>query len=429
MNSPIRKLFCFFLIAAGAGSVSALDLTDLTDSLAGTFLELAGDNEGTTGFRSLLIPQGGRSESLGGAFTGLCDDVSYIDYNPAASAILEQSEIALFHNAWIADSAMETIAATTRFNNLGIGGKISCFYVPFSEYDAFGSKSRSSYYSETTAAFNVAYNFHPGYKFRGLSLGANFKAGWRAMPDYADNNTNEIISDSGIKQSALAFMADVGILTQFNLGKMYYSRDTNFKVGLSLNNLGAAITGFTDSITADDPLPSSIGLGLSYKIIRPVTFALEFRQPFNLYDLSEYQMFYAGTGVCVDITNFISILGGFQLKGANPRFSLGSEFEVFRMRFNVNYTLDITSSLNPLNRISLSAKIKLGDKDRHVKKTQVDELYSEGLRYYMNMEYDRALETWKEALKLDKYFDPAKEAIRTTEKYVQMLEEVNLLNH
>ena len=137
MNSPVRKLFCFFLITSGIASASALDLTDLTDTLAGSFLEMAGDNEGTTGFRSLLIPQGGRSESLGGAFTGLCDDVSYIDYNPAASAILENTEIALFHNAWIADSAMETIAATTRFNNFGIGGKISCFYVPF-----FGKSSQ-----------------------------------------------------------------------------------------------------------------------------------------------------------------------------------------------------------------------------------------------------------------------------------------------
>lgn len=429
MNSPVRTLFCFFLITSGIASASALDLTDLTDTLAGTFFEMAGDNEGTTGFRSLLIPQGGRSESLGGAFTGLCDDVSYIDYNPAASAILENTEIAFFHNAWIADSAMETIAATTRFNNFGIGGKISCFYVPFSEYDSFGIKASSSYYSETTAVFNAAYNFHPGYRFRGLSLGTNIKAGWRAVPDYADNDTNEIISDSGIEQSALAFMADVGILTQFNIGKLYSSRDANFKVGLSINNLGAAITGFTSSVTLDDPLPSSIGLGLSYKIIRPVTLALEFRQPFNLYEFSEYQMFYAGSGVCVDITDFFSVLGGFQLKGANPRFSLGGEFEIFKMRFNVNYTLDLTSSINPLNRISVSAKIKLGDKNRHEKKEQVDALYREGLMHYTKLEYNEALECWHEALKIDKYFDPAKEAIISTEKYIKMLEEVNILNH
>lgn len=428
MNLSVKRILYFFLITLALKPAFSLDLTDMTDSLAGTFLELSGENEGTTGFRSLLIPQGGRSESLGGAYTGLCDDISYIDYNPAASAILEQTEIALFHNTWIADSAMETIAATTRFNNFGIGGKISCFYVPFSEYDAFGIKTGSAYYSETTAVFNAAYNFHPGYRFRGVSLGANLKAGWRSVPDYSDNNTNEIISDSGLTQSALAFMADVGVLTQFNFAKFYYSRDTNFKVGLSLNNLGAAITGFTDSITMDDPLPSSIGLGISYKIIRPVTLALEFRQPFNLMNLSEYQMFYAGSGVSVDITDFISILGGFQLKGANPRFSLGSEFEILKMRFNINYTLDLTSSINPLNRISLSAKIKLGDKNRHVKKTKVDELYSQGMQFYSQMEYDKAMDCWKEALELDKYFDPAKEAIITTEKYLKMLEEINILN-
>ena len=423
-----RRISIYFLLLTVCSGAFALDLTDMSNILSESFYGISGENEGTTGFRSLLIPSGGRPESLGSAYTGLCDDISFFDYNPAASSILEQTEIALFHNSWIADSAMETIAATTRFNNFGIGGKISCFYVPFTEYDAFGTRTASNYYSETTAVLNASYNLFPGYKFRGLAVGTNLKFCWRSVPDYTDNYNGRIISNSGLAQSALAFMADIGILTQFNLGKLYYSRDTNCKAGLSITNLGAAVTGFSESLKIDDPLPTTIGIGFSYKIIRPVTMTVEFRQPINLGDFSEYQMFYIGSGVCVDIAPFFSVLGGFQLKGANPRFSIGSEFEVLKVRFNINYSLDLTTSFNPVNRISLSAKIRLGDKGRSETKNRIDELYQEGFSFYANGEYERAIETWKEILLIDKNFDPAKEAIISTEKYTNMLSGVQSLS-
>lgn len=422
-----RFLIYFLLLAAGIKGFS-LDLSETSTILSNSFYDMSGDNEGTTGFRSLLIPTGGRPESLGSAYTGLCDDISFFDYNPAASSVLEQSEIALFHNSWIADSAMETIAAATRFGNFGLGGKISCFYVPFSEYDAFGTRTASSYYSETTAVFNASYNFFSGYKFRGIAAGANIKVGWRAVPDYTDNYSGEIISQSGLEQSALAFMADIGLLTRFNLGKLYDSRDTNFKIGLSITNLGAAITGFSDSITIDDPLPTTVGMGISYKIIRPLTLALEFRQPINLADLSEYQMFYFSGGVCADILPFFSVLGGFQFKGANPRFSIGGEFEVLKVRFNVNYSLDLTTSFNPVNRISLSAKIRLGDRGRAEQMEKIDELYKQGILYYTAGEYELAINTWKEILIIDKLYDPAINAISSTEKYLNMLNGVQELS-
>ena len=425
-----KRTASIVLFAASLSGLLALDLTDVSSSLADAFYGLEGKNEGTTGFRSLLIPMGGRAESLGGAYTGLSDDVSYIDYNPAASALLDQAELSLFHNAWIADSAMETIAGAVRKKNLGFGAKLSCFYVPFTEYDSFGTRTASSYYSETTAAMNMAYHFHPGYSFRGLAAGANLKIGWRAVPDYCNDDTGEIISGSGLEQSALAFMADVGLMTHFNFAKLYYSRDTNMRVGLSINNLGAALTGFSSAsgIRADDALPTTVGAGISYKIIRPLTLCAEFRQPVNIYDLSEYQMFYAGTGACVNVTDFFSVLGGFQLKGGNPRFSLGSEFEVMKMRFNINYTLDLTSSLNPLNRISLSAKIRLGDGGAKERRAEVDRLYREGIAHFAQKNYNAAISSWEEALVLDPWFDPAIKAIHSAEAYSKMLNDIQILS-
>ena len=68
-----------------------LDYTKASSGLADAFYNTAGAHEGTTSFRSLLIPSGGRAESLGSAYTALSDDISFIDYNPAASALLNET--------------------------------------------------------------------------------------------------------------------------------------------------------------------------------------------------------------------------------------------------------------------------------------------------------------------------------------------------
>ncbi len=422
----ISLIFSFFAEA----KTFALDYTEISSSLANFFDSLYGENEGTTGFRSLLIPLGGRSESLGSAYTGLSDDISYIDYNPAASSILSQTEIAFFHNSWIADSNMETLAFTTRFNNFGVGTKISCFYVPFTEYDSFGSRITGNYYSETTGSANFSYNFFSGYNFKGLAVGLNLKASWRSVPDYADNNTGEIISGSGLEQSALAIMADFGMMIQFNTAKFFVSEEANLKIGFSLTNFGTAITGFSgeNGISCDDPLPSTVGIGISYNFFRPVTISMDFRQPVNLQNFSEYQMFYAGTGISVKITKFFSVLGGFQLKGANPRFSLGGEAIVSKVKLNANYTLDLTSSLNPLNRFSVSAGILLGDKGRAEKHEKVKKLYNDGIYFFAQKDYEKAIEIWQEALKIDRNFDPAKTGIRIARLYNEMLQNMENLS-
>jgi hypothetical protein len=415
-NLSICILICILITAAAPAYT--LDLTDIDTKLTDIFYSTVDSNEGTTSFRSLNIPSGGRAESLGTAYTGLADDISFFDYNPAASSVLKNTEVAVFHNSWISDSALETIAATTRSGNLGMGAEIKCFYVPFTEYNVFGDRVAGSYYSETTATLNLSYNFLAGYNFKGLAIGINIKSGWRSVPDYTDNDTNQIISGSGLAQSAAAFMGDIGMLVRFNFAKYYASRDPNFHIGAALTNAGAAITGFGSAggITVDDPLPTKVTAGISYQITRPLTFSLDFRQPLNLQTVSKSGKWSAGTGMSVQLTDFFAVLGGFLLQGGNPRISLGSEFEVFKVKMNVNYTFDLTTSVNPVNHISLSAKINLGDKGRQQTNDMVDSYYRQGLDYYAHGQLDKAIETWEQALAINKRFDPAIEGIRTARK-------------
>lgn len=377
-------------------------------SVSKAFENLIAPNEGVTVFRSLYIPHGGRAEAMGEAFTAMSDDISFFEYNPAASALLPKTTFAAFHNFWIADSAIDTIAFSRRHKNLGYSAALKCFYVPFTEYNIFGERASKGYYSETTATLNIAYNFLAGYNFKGIAVGTNFKTSLRIMPDYSQNLHNAIIKQSGINQGAVAFMTDIGMLLRFNGAKFYSAREPNISVGLNFRNFGVAITNLKKKIEIDDALPTSIALGVSYKPIRPLILTIDFNQPFNLQNPLKSELFNGSLGAEIKITNFFALQTGVLLRGGSPKISLGSSFEWKKMIFNVTYSLDFASSLNPLNKISLALKLDLGDEGRQNIQAQVDLLYLEGLAYYNEHNYEKAIERWTEVLILSPRFDPAK---------------------
>ena len=414
------------LIFLSLSKLFALDLTDLYHSLGNSFYNLVDSNEGLTGFRSLNVSSGGREESLGGAFTGLADDIGFFDYNPAASCLLQKGEAALFHNSWIADSNIETLAWADRFENLGLGAKIKCFYVPFTEYNYFGNRVAANYYSETTAYLNASYNFFKGYYFKGLAIGGNFKAAWRSVPDYTNNETDSIIQGSGLSQSSLGIMADIGAMLTFDCFKNFASREPNLRVGLSAQNLGAAFKGFggQGSFGIDDPLPSAASAGISYRPFKKLMIAMDFNKPINFQNFSKSGLWSAGAGIEVNATDFLSIMAGFRLKGGNPRISLGSEFKIKKFIFDINYTFDLTSSVNPVNHFSLSARVNLGDHGRKARQARCDDLYTRGLDEYAKGNYEGAVELWKAALQEDKFFTPARRWIETVRGSQKLYERV-----
>ena len=385
----------FFNILLSAG---ALDLTELESSLGDVFSTSIDENEGSTVFRSMNIPSGGRTEALGTAFTALSDDSSFFDYNPAASAILNQSEISVSHNAWIADSALETLALTRRNGTFGYGVQLKCFYVPFSEYNLYGERVHGSYYSESSAAFNFSHNFLAGYSFKGLSVGTNLKFAWRSVPDYTDNKDDSIISGSGLEQSALGIMGDLGMIARFSLLKFYQDREPNFNLALSLNNFGLSLTGFGSKVTKDDDTPARIAAGLAYKPFSKIRLTTEVRKPLLLSDMGANTKIVFASGLETQITKNFALQCGLLLQGANPRCSLGGEFDIKGIKMDVAYTLDLTSSVNPVNHISLSAKMTFGDRGRKSALERVDEYYLQGLKFYAEGYYNEAILAWEKAI-------------------------------
>ena len=118
------------------------------------------------------------------------------------------------------------------------------------------------------------------------------------------------------------------------------------------------------------------------------------------------------------------MLIGAEIKGGNPKISAGAEFQLSQLRINLNYTLDLTSSVTPLNRISLSGKIMLGDRGRHIIDQQVDEYYMEGLKLYSNAQWQEAIQIWEQVLKLNKRFDPAILGIESARAQIDMFENI-----
>lgn len=428
VKKTIFKISKFFLIVATAFLCAfptfSLEYEQVIDSLSSAFSTLIDSNEGMTTFRTLYIPCGGRSEALGSAFTALADDVSYIEYNAAASSILDESELGVFHNSWISDASMDTVSYAYRHNDFGFGAQVKCFYVEFIERDFFEDVAKD-YYSETTATMNFSYNFFSGYDFKGFAIGLNLKGAYRDMPDYTDNDTGKLIDNSGLMQSAFAFMADFGILMRFNLWKYYSSREPNFRIGISANNFGCAFTNLgSTGIQLDDPLPSRFAFGLSYKPVMPLVISFEFQQPINLFNPSLSEKWALGSGFLVQCTDFFALEGGFLLRGASPRFTMGAEFIINSYYINVNYTFDATSSAAPVNRISVSAKVTLGDGGRAEQQKIIDALYIEGLNYYAHGDMEKAINSWQKILEINKFFEPARKGIASAKTTLKLQKEI-----
>jgi tetratricopeptide (TPR) repeat protein len=410
---------CLALPPAGIADSSDAygSIADYLDSIYGV-----DGNAGLTAFPVLNIPMGGRSEGMASAFAAVSDDVSFIEYNPAGSSMLARSELAFFHNNWIADTKLEGAAYATRIGHLGLAGGAKWLYTPFTEYNLYGERVSKGYYSEAVAILNGSYNFFPGYYFSGVSLGMNLKGAFRFMPDYTDNNDN-IIADSGWSQSAAMVMADFGVLTRFNLFKFYSSRERNASAALVLRNFGPP--------AMKDPLPTVAGAAVSYKPLRPLLLSFDFSWPINLADPSLPEKPYFALGASAAVTGFLSMRAGVLVKAGSSRLALGSAIILNKIALDVNYTLDLLTQLQPLNRVSIGVRLDMGDQGRQRRSDLVDNLYLTGLDAYAQGRYAEAESKWEEALRLDPRYDPARESLemlRRRELIEQRIEELQRLH-
>ena len=416
--SGIRKITVLFLLAAALPlAAQGGDLSDFYYSYS-NFADnslFSDPNTGRTIFPTLLIPVGGMYEGMGTAYTAVAKKASFMEANPAGSSVLENTELTLQHNNWIADTSVEGVIYTMRFQDLGIGLGGKFLYLPFTAYNEWGERDARGYFSEMVGTANISYNFFSSYYFYGLAVGANMKFAYRNVPD-------SLYQDQGVgSQSILTAMTDVGMLTRFNFLKFYPSRNRNFSLGAAVKNIGLPSEG--------EPLPSTLTGGISYSPYRPVLLAFDLNMPFavNL-PPDKWENMYMAAGTEVQVTDFFSIHSGFTHRGANPRITVGSGISIDTMNIIVNYTLDMTTQLSRPDRFSIEANLNLGDRGRSEKRRQVDELYVSGLEAYSEGKLVRAIGYWEAALELDPTFQPAAKNIEVAERALNLRERMEEMN-
>jgi Uncharacterised protein family (UPF0164) len=396
------KLFtiCSLLFTISAGSWA--DGADFYSAWSDLMKNFADPNTGLTVFPTLLIPMGGMYEGMGTAYTAMATDGGFLESNPAASSRLSRTELSFYHHAWIADSNLEGLVYTMRFNDLGIGFGGKFLYVPFTAYNEWGLAGAQDYITESIATLNLSYNFLSSYYFSGVSLGGNLKVAYRNIPAVFAAN-----------QSSLAVMADLGMQTSFNLLKFYSSRSRNFSIGAAVKNVGV-------TSLSDEALPQTASAGIAWSPLRPWTIAVDFNYPFMFSWQPPAETWNVAVGTNVAMTSFLSIQGGVLMKADNPRLSLGTMVELGTLNFDVNYNLDLSGQLNPLDKFSVEARLDLGDSGRAEREAHAEQLYLQGVDEFANGNYAKAIELWKQVLVVDPRYQPAADGIKTVEKSLSL---------
>ncbi|GHU07979.1 hypothetical protein FACS1894151_03150 [Spirochaetia bacterium] len=414
-----------FTLRAGAFDFNEDTYGSLADYLNGIYGESGIGNNGLTSFPILNIPMGGSSEAMASAYSAVANDISFIEFNPAGSSMLNHTELAFFHNNWIADTRLESVLFATRYNNFGFAGGGKWLYTPFTEYNMYGERVSKGYYSEGVAVLNFSYNFLSSYYFSGISAGLSVKGAFRIVPDYTDaddrgaaegHSNGTLIPGSGASQSAAMAMADIGFLTRFDFLKSFQSRDRNMAAALVVRNLGPPALG--------DPLPSVASAAISYKPLRPILLSFEFSVPFNMVDINLSEPVYWSAGISADIASFLSMRAGLLAKAGNIRIAIGSAIKLEKISLDINYTLDLLTQFTPLNRISLGVRFNLGDQGRQELNSRVEELYLAGLGAYAQENFNEASSFWEEALRLNPQFEPAREALASLKNSIRVRDRI-----
>jgi hypothetical protein len=216
-------------------------------------------------------------------------------------------------------------------------------------------------------------------------------------------------------------MGDVGGLVRFDMFKFYIAREKNASAAFVLRNIGPP--------AMQEPLPTAINAAISYKPIRPVLLALDFTVPVNFSDISLSQKPMAALGFAVNVTRFLSMRGGFLYRAGSSRVTVGSAIQFDRIALDVNYTLDLLTQMQPLNRVSLGVRLDLGDGGRQQRANRAEEFYLLGLDAFARYNYADARLCWEEALRLDPKYEPARESLVILQYREGLIERIDDFNY
>jgi hypothetical protein len=237
-----KKLILMFFMACIAASPSFAD----------------DDAIGTTGGNFLKIDVGARSAGMAGAFTAISDDSSATCWNPAGLTRLEQAEVSSMYTNWLEGTYLANISgAAPLSSDSSIGASIM--------YLNMGA------IKETTVAEPAG----TGRTFTPYDLIATLSYARKFPRDISLGLSAKMINDNIYDGNSLAGVAfDFGMIYSMPFEKVIYSIPfKKLSVGAVVKNVG--------SLGSESPLPTSVRLGLAYKMLEneALTVALDANMP------------------------------------------------------------------------------------------------------------------------------------------------------
>ncbi|MFA6318093.1 MAG: PorV/PorQ family protein [Elusimicrobiota bacterium] len=216
------------------------------------------EQPGTTAASILQVPMGSRALGMGGAFTGVADDVSALHYNPAGLSLLKAHEISAAFLSGQTDTSSQHFAygGPIPFSGLAgegfssVGGSILYSrggQIEVNELGADGAVQRSDTIS---AGYDVVAS--AGYAERIGMTPIETPGKTYNINHFLGVAAKLIHSSLAERYSATAAAADAGYLAQ--------CPDLGVSLGFSAVNLGNKLR----YVEANDPLPAAARMGVSY---------------------------------------------------------------------------------------------------------------------------------------------------------------------
>jgi hypothetical protein len=321
----------------------------LTAFLINTHIVYAGNsNAGTAAYSFLKIGTGAKSQALGGAFVGLADDETALYYNPGGLTAKAEA-IEIYDD--LLDKPVEEPEVKNRFTATYINYLLD-FQYGFLGYtreldDRSAAGISISYQNYGTFnRLNVDGDNMGTFGASDIAIGMTYSK--RLQPRFSAGATGKFIYEKIDDYSSNGLALDLGIMYLLH-------EEGSSRLGVALTNLGAQLSGLTE--THKDPLPTKLAVGLSHRLRGlPFLFSSEAGKPFD-------NDFYIALGAELVSLKPLFVRVGWSSTGKDYRTGDDSDtLAGFAGGFGYNYdkyTIDYSYAsyvdLGSVHRISLGA--------------------------------------------------------------------------
>ena len=284
---------------------------------------LFAQDAGKTGLAFLKVGVGSRGAALGEAYTTLADDPSAIYWNPAGLAAANGTQLAFTHSRWLGDINNEFAAVT--FPSFGgtLGFGLIAQSIP-------GIEVRTKPTADPIGTFDA----------QDIAIAVAYGKQWRQ--NLAVGVTAKYLYEKIYLNSTNGFAVDLGGLWQTPV--------ENFKLGLTLQNLGTTTALQKEKIE----LPALVRVGGAY--------VLPFADGENQLALAaEHLQFLKGSdgnsaGAEFIFRKTLALRGGYQIGHDSRGMTAGFGTALGRYQLDYGYT-PFTNDLGNAHRFSVEVKL------------------------------------------------------------------------